>query len=78
MICDNCGKKGARHRLTTHVYGRGRSSYLVENVPVVICRACGESYLTAKTLKELDRIHQHWRKLAVLRLVPVAKFGGAA
>jgi len=78
MNCDICGKKAARLRRSTQVYGRGRSSYLIENVPVVSCRACGESYLTASTLKEIDRIRQRWRKLTVKRLVPVAKFGGAA
>ena len=52
--------------------------HLIENVPVVSCRSCGESYITAKTLHELDRIRQEWRKLTVKRLVPVAKFPGAA
>ena len=60
------------------MYGRGRSAYLIEGVPVVSCSACGEHYVTAKTLKELERIRHDWRKLAVKRLVPVAKFGGAA
>ena len=78
MICALCGKRKARLHRTTQVFGRGRRSYLVENIPEVSCRACGESYLTAKTLKELERIRQDWRKLAVKRLVPVAKFGGAA
>jgi YgiT-type zinc finger domain-containing protein len=78
MICDICGRKGAQLLRTTHVFGRGRRAYLVESVPEVSCRACGESYMTARTLKELERIRQHWRKLAVRGLVPVAKFGGAA
>jgi YgiT-type zinc finger domain-containing protein len=78
MICDICGKKSAHLRRSTQVFGRGKSSYLVENVPVLDCQSCGESYVTAKTAKELERIHQHWRELAVKRLVPVAKFGGAA
>ena len=76
MICDICGKKAARVRRKTRMYGTGKSAFLVENVPVVSCGSCGESYLTAKTLKELDRIRQEWRRLAVKRLVPVAKFGG--
>lgn len=78
MICDICGKRAARLLRTTHLIGRGRQAYLIENVPEVSCRACGESYVTAKTLKELDRIRQHWRKLAVKKLMPVARFGGAA
>ena len=78
MICANCGKKTARVRRTDRVYGRGRSSYIVEGVPVVCCRSCGHSYLTARTLKRLETIHARWRELSVERVVPVAKFGGAA
>jgi YgiT-type zinc finger domain-containing protein len=78
MICDVCGKKTARVHRTTHAYGRGRSLYFVENIPEVTCRSCGENYITAKTLKELDRIHRDWRKLAAKRVVRVARFGGAA
>jgi len=77
MICDNCGKNAAREIRSTRVYGSGKTSYLVEGVPEVACRACGEHYITAKTLHELDRIRQEWRKLTVKRLVPVAKFGTA-
>jgi YgiT-type zinc finger domain-containing protein len=78
MICHSCGKNAARVRRTSRVYGRGRSTYLVENVPVVDCRACGERYLTARTLARLDEIHARWRKLAVKRSMRVARFGGAA
>ena len=44
------------------------------------CRgpSCGESYMTAETLKEIERIRLHWRQLSVDKKVPVAKFGGAA
>ena len=78
MICDCCGKKGARIRRKTRTYGTGKTAFLIENVPVVSCRSCGESYVTAKTLKELDRIRQERRTLAVKRLVSVARFGGVA
>ena len=77
MICAICGKKGARILRVTRSYGRGRMSFLIEGVPVVSCRACGESYLTAATLKEIERIRLHWRKLAVRKEVPVARFGRA-
>jgi hypothetical protein len=44
----------------------------------VSCRACGECYLTARTLEKLERIHRKRRKLVAKRLIPVASFGGAA
>jgi YgiT-type zinc finger domain-containing protein len=78
MICANCGKKSARVRRVTRVYGNGRAAYLVEGVPVVSCRACGGCYLTARTLEKLERIHRKRRELVAKRLIPVASFGGAA
>jgi len=75
MICDSCGKRGARVRRITHSCGRGRSAFLIERVPVVTCASCGESYLTAETLKEIERIRLHWRQLTVEKKVPVAQFG---
>ena len=78
MICDICGEKSAKVRRITRSFGRGRSTFLIENVPVTKCASCGESYLTAETLTEIERIRMHWRQLTVDKKVPVAKFGGAA
>ena len=62
----------------TNVFGTGRSKFLIEGVPVVRCPHYRESYLTAETLREVERIRKHWRRLSVQRRVPVAKFRGAA
>lgn len=78
MICDICGKQGAKVRRVTRSFGRGRSTFLIEDVPVISCTSCGESFMTAKTLQEIERIRKHWRELSVDRQMPVAKFGGAA
>ena len=78
MICDICGKNGAWIPRVTRTYGRGRSAFLIEGVPVIGCPHCGGSYLTADTLKEIERIRMHWRQLASDRSVPVARFRGAA
>ena len=78
MICDICGKKSARIRRVTRTYGRGRSAFLIEGVPVISCPDCGESYLAAETLKEIERMRLHWRQLTTDRNVPVARFRGAA
>ena len=48
---------------------------MIEDVPVVDCQSCGESYLTAETLKEVERLRKHWRQLTVEKKVLVAKFG---
>ena len=78
MVCDICGKDGARVRRVTRSCGRGKNAFLIEGVPLVSCPQCGESYLTADTLREIERIRLHWRQLTVDRKVPIAKFSGAA
>jgi YgiT-type zinc finger domain-containing protein len=74
MTCDICGKKGAEVRTMTHSYGKGANLLIIENVPVVVCRNCGESYLTAETLHEIERIKVHRKNLAKLKSVAVAEF----
>ena len=78
MICDICGDKGAKVKRVTRSLGRGKSAFLIEGVPVVNCPSCGESYMTAETLKEIERIRMHWRELSVDKKIPVAKFEVAA
>ena len=75
MICDICGQEGAQVRLVTRSYGKGPDLLIIENVPVVTCPHCGESYLTAETLHELERIKLHRQSFAKERSVPVAAFG---
>ncbi len=74
LICDVCGKQGARIRHVSRSYGRGDSLLVIENVPVVSCPNCGESYLTAETLHEIERIKLHRQAMAEERSVPVAVF----
>jgi hypothetical protein len=47
---------------------------VVEGVPVISCPHCGESYLTADTLHELDRIKRNRKELTARRFVTVANF----
>ena len=58
----------------TRSYGRGAALLIVENVPVVVCPNCGESYVTADTLHVLDRIKRDRRKLAAPKRIAVASF----
>jgi YgiT-type zinc finger domain-containing protein len=74
MICDICGKEGARVRHMARTYGKGDDLLVIENVPIISCPRCGESYLTAETARELDRIRRHRRELAVSRPIPVAEY----
>ena len=74
VVCDVCGKKRARLRRVTRSFGRGKTVVLIENVPVVHCPSCGESYVTPTTLRTIERIRRHRRSLTRGRIVSVAKF----
>jgi len=74
MICDICGQDGAQVRRVSRSYGRGADLFVIENVPLVSCPRCGESYLTAETLHELERIKVHRRAMAQERCIAVAAF----
>ena len=75
MTCELCGKTGARVHRVTRSYGKGASLLVIEHVPVVTCPHCGDSYLTADTLLEIERIKLQRRSFARPRRVPVATFG---
>ena len=74
MICDNCGKNRAFERKMTHTYGKGKSLVIIENIPVIDCPDCGEQFLTAKTIKEIENIKRGKDKQLKQRFVPVAQF----
>ncbi len=74
MKCDNCGKENAKIRHVSRSYGKGDNLLVIENIPVVSCPDCGESYLTAETLHEIERIKLHRKNFAEERNVAVATF----
>jgi YgiT-type zinc finger domain-containing protein len=74
MMCDIRGNDKARIRKITRTYGKGKDLLVVENIPLVSCPDCGESYFTAATLHEIERIKLNRRSIAVERPVEVASF----
>ena len=74
VTCDICGKEGARVRKNTRSYGKGNQLLVIENVPMISCPHCGESYLTADTMHELERIKLHRKSFATERPVRVAEY----
>lgn len=73
-----CGKKAALVRRQTHSFGRRAALFLIEDVPVIVCTACGESYLTAATLRKMERLRATRGRVGVTRRIRVVRFGGAA
>lgn len=77
MICDICGKEGARVHKVAKTYGKGKDILIIENIPVVTCPHCGESYLEADVLHEIERIKLNKKSFAEKRTVSVADFAAA-
>ena len=74
MICDICGQQGIRVRRLARTFGQSKNLLVIENVPVLSCFHCGESYMTAETLHEIERIKMHRENFASERHVDVARF----
>lgn len=74
MTCEACGDKRAVVRRLTRSYGQGTMLLVIEKVPVVHCPRCGESYVAARTLHEIERIKLHRRPFSRRRSVSVACF----
>ncbi len=74
MICDICGKDQGAVKLVTRSFGKKKNLLIIEDIPVVSCAACGESYMTAETLHEIERIKIHRHSFAVKRPVEVTVF----
>ena len=74
MVCDICGQKGVRIRRVARTYGKEKNLLVIENIPMMKCPHCGESYLTAETLHEIERLKLHRRSIAIERRVGVVSF----
>ena len=74
MICDICGKEGVRERSVSRAYGEGADMLVIEGIPALSCPHCGESYFTADTLHEIERLKLHRKSIAVHRDTEVISF----
>ncbi len=74
MICDICGRNGALVRQVSETYGKGENLMVIENIPMISCHSCGESYFTAQTLHDIERIKLRHKSVAIKRPVGVAQF----
>ncbi len=74
MTCDVCGKDGARVRHVSRTYGKGDEMVVIDSAPIVVCPNCGESYMTAETIQEAERLKLHKRSVKTQRLAPVINY----
>ena len=61
----------------TRGFGKGATLLVIEGVPLWSCPSCGESYFTARTMHEIERIKALRKVLATKRAVAVAAFEAA-
>ena len=74
MICDMCGKDGATTKKVTRSFGKKKSLLIIEDIPIISCPLCGESYMRAETMHEIERIKMHRHGFAEKRPVEVTAF----
>jgi len=54
-VCTACGSTDIVRKLVSRAYGKDESDLiLIDDVPIDVCRACGESYVSAQTLKQIE------------------------
>ena len=72
--CASCGQTGIRLLDVTRSFGYGHQLLVIEGIPIWSCPHCGDSYFTAQTMHEIERIKRLRKSVAVARNVPVAVF----
>ena len=56
--CDYCGGRVLEKRVTVDLRLKGKL-YVFENVPVGVCRKCGERYYRGPVLERLEELASH-------------------
>ena len=74
IVCEICGVKAARVIKRPQILGRGARMILVDNVPIIACKNCGENYMTSATMHKLDDIRVKQKEKTAVREVTVAEF----
>jgi YgiT-type zinc finger domain-containing protein len=73
-LCAYCGSPAVQLKRVTRSFGKASSLLVIEAIPMWSCPSCGESYFSAQTLHEVDRIKALRKSVAVSRQVKVAAF----
>ena len=78
QTCANCEAGYAQLKFVTRSYGKSGDLLVIEGIPMWSCATCGQSYFTAQTMHEVERIKALRKSVAKTRAVPVAMFESAA
>ena len=74
MLCANCASPTVQLKHVTRSLAKGAGLLVIESIPMWSCPHCGESYFTAQTLHEIERIKALRKSVAINRPVAVAAF----
>jgi len=77
-LCAHCGSSSIQIKHVTRSFGKASDLLVIEAIPMFFCHGCGESYFSAQTLHEIERIKALRKSIAIARPVPVASFQLAA
>jgi YgiT-type zinc finger domain-containing protein len=72
--CAYCGNPAVQIKYVTRSFGQASALLVIDSIPMLFCPSCGESYFSAQTLHEIERIKILRKSVAVSRPVPVAAF----
>ncbi|NUO79522.1 type II toxin-antitoxin system MqsA family antitoxin [candidate division KSB1 bacterium] len=75
--CDYCGGRVFEKRVTVDLRLKGKL-YVFENVPVGVCRKCGERYYRGPVLERLEELAAHQNFFKDKIQVPRFDFAEAA
>jgi YgiT-type zinc finger domain-containing protein len=72
MKCNICSNSEGVHICNVNrTYRKGEELLVIENVPIISCPHCGESYMTAETLHKIEQVKLKCKIFAVARFVDV-------
>lgn len=64
-VCAACGSADITTKLVSRSYGHDASDFIfIDNVPIDVCRACGESYISGASLKRIEQLRRERDTLA--------------
>ncbi len=73
LTCVNCGRRSAYVTRRDEIFGRGKKAVIIEDLPVIICRNCGLTYLEPQVSRTIDEICAHPEQYTSPEYRPVAK-----
>ena len=76
-LCADCGTPSPQLKHVTRSFGKGANLLVIEAIPMWSCTKCGQSYFTAQTMHEIERIKVLRKSVARQKSVAVAAFEAA-